>query len=170
KTVRQELGSLPIMAEDLGVITPEVEALRDEFEFPGMKILHFAFGGSSDNPYLPFNYVTNSVVYTGTHDNDTTVGWFEKLSDHERNRLVEYLGCLSPEGIQWTMIRMALTSVANQAILPLQDVLGYGSDCRMNTPGRSEGNWGWRYRPEALTGEVRGRLRWLTELSNRVSQ
>ncbi|PSR17888.1 4-alpha-glucanotransferase [filamentous cyanobacterium CCP3] len=168
ETVRQKLGTLPIMAEDLGMITPEVEALRDEFEFPGMKILHFAFGGDSTNPYLPFNYVPNSVVYTGTHDNDTTAGWFEKMPDHERERLTQYLGCFSPEGIHWTMIRLALMSVANQAIVPLQDVLGYGSDCRMNTPGKSDGNWGWRYQAEALNDEVRDRLRWLTELSNRA--
>ncbi|WP_035992008.1 4-alpha-glucanotransferase [Leptolyngbya sp. KIOST-1] len=168
KTVREKLGTLPIMAEDLGMITPEVEALRDEFEFPGMKILHFAFGGSSDNPYLPFNHDRNSVVYTGTHDNDTTVGWFEKMPDYERHRLVEYLGCVSPEGIHWSLIRLALMSVGNQAIVPLQDVLGYGSDCRMNTPGKSDGNWGWRYRADALTDEIRDRLRWLTELSNRI--
>jgi 4-alpha-glucanotransferase len=168
ETVREKLGTLPIMAEDLGLITPEVEALRDKFEFPGMKILHFAFGGGSDNPYLPCNYVSNSVVYTGTHDNDTTVGWFEKIPDHERDRLEQYLGCQSPEGIHWTMIRLALLSVSNQAIIPLQDVLGYGSDCRMNTPGQSEGNWAWRYQTEAMTEEICDRLRWLTELSNRA--
>jgi len=169
ETVRQTLGSLPILAEDLGVITPEVEALRDQFEFPGMKILHFAFGSDSGNPYLPTNYGHNSVVYTGTHDNDTTVGWYEKASDYEKDRLLLYTGCLSPEGIHWTMIRLALMSVANQAILPLQDVLGYGSDCRMNTPGVSGGNWGWRYRDGAITDEMRERLRALTELSNRAS-
>ncbi len=168
ETVRQKLGTLPIMAEDLGVITPEVEALRDKFEFPGMKILHFAFGGGSDNPYMPCNYVPNSVVYTGTHDNDTTVGWFEKMPDYERERFEQYVGCLSLDGVQWTLIRQALLSVSNQAIIPLQDVLGYGSDCRMNTPGLSDGNWGWRYETEALTQEVRDRLRTLTELSNRA--
>ncbi len=168
ETVRQKLGTLPIMAEDLGVITPEVEALRDKFEFPGMKILHFAFGGGSDNPYMPCNYVPNSVVYTGTHDNDTTVGWFEKMPDYERDRFEYYVGCISPEGVQWTLIRQALLSVSNQAIIPLQDVLGYGSDCRMNTPGLSDGNWGWRYEGEALAQEVRDRLRTLTELSNRA--
>ena len=170
ETVRQTLGSLPILAEDLGVITPEVEALRDQFEFPGMKILHFAFGSDSGNPYLPTNYGHNSVVYTGTHDNDTTVGWFNQISDYERERLLLYVGCLSPEGIHWTMIRLALMSVANQAILPLQDVLGYGSDCRMNIPGQSDGNWSWRYREGVLTEEVRSQLRSLTELSNRASQ
>ncbi|HSM80034.1 MAG TPA: 4-alpha-glucanotransferase [Nodosilinea sp.] len=167
-TIRQKLGTLPIMAEDLGVITPEVEALRDEYAFPGMKILHFAFGGGSDNPYLPFNYIANSVVYTGTHDNDTTVGWYEKMPDYERERLQQYVGCLSPEGIHWTLIRLALMSVSNQAIVPLQDILGYGSDCRMNTPGQPEGNWGWRYQAAALTDEARHRLRQLTELSNRA--
>ncbi|MEA5450769.1 4-alpha-glucanotransferase [Leptolyngbya sp. CCNP1308] len=169
EAVREKFGTLPIMAEDLGMITPEVEALRDEFEFPGMKILHFAFGGGSDNPYLPFNYAANSVVYTGTHDNDTTLGWFEKRPDHERDRLQHYLGCISPEGINWSLIRLALLSVANQAIIPLQDVLGYGSDCRMNTPGQSDGNWGWRYEANALTGEMSDRLRSLTELSNRTA-
>lgn len=168
ETVRQKLGKLPIMAEDLGVITPEVEALRDQFEFPGMKILHFAFGGGSDNPYLPFNSVANSVIYTGTHDNDTTVGWFDKMPDYERDRLMQYVGCLSPDGIHWTMIRLALMSVSNQAIVPLQDVLGYGSDCRMNTPGLPDGNWAWRYRADTLTAELRDRLRGLTELANRA--
>ncbi len=168
KTVRDTFGTLPIMAEDLGMITPEVEALRDEFEFPGMKILHFAFGGGSDNPYLPCNYESNSVVYTGTHDNDTTLGWFDKMPDYERDRLMQYVGCISSEGIHWTLIRLVLLSVANQAIVPLQDVLGYGSDCRMNTPGKPEGNWAWRYDAEAITDEMRDRLRGLTELANRA--
>jgi 4-alpha-glucanotransferase len=168
EAVRQTFGKLPVMAEDLGMITPEVEALRDEFEFPGMKILHFAFGGGSDNPYLPFNYVPNSVVYTGTHDNDTTLGWFEKMPDQERERLFQYIGCISPEGIHWTMIRLALMSVSNQAIVPLQDVLGYGSDCRMNTPGQGDGNWAWRYHADAITDEMRDRLRMLTEMSDRA--
>ena len=168
ETVRQKFGTLPVMAEDLGMITPEVEALRDEFEFPGMKILHFAFGGDSTNPYLPFNYVPNSVVYTGTHDNDTTLGWFEKMPDQERDRLFQYIGCISPEGIHWTMIRLALMSVSNQAIVPLQDVLGYGSDCRMNTPGQGDGNWAWRYHADAITDEMRDRLRMLTEMSDRA--
>jgi 4-alpha-glucanotransferase len=167
-TVKQKLGSLPILAEDLGVITPDVEALRDQFEFPGMKIIHFAFGSDNNNPYLPCNYTHNAVVYTGTHDNDTTVGWFEKLSDYEKGRLMLYVGCLDGDGIQWTLIRMALMSVANQAILPLQDVLGYGSDCRMNTPGKPEGNWAWRYQADALTDHLRHRLRELTALANRA--
>ncbi len=170
EAIRQELGSLPILAEDLGVITPEVEDLRDRFEFPGMKILHFAFGSDSANPYLPTNYVHNSVVYTGTHDNNTTLGWFEQLSDYEKDRLLLYVGCFAPEGIHWTMIRLALMSIANQAIIPLQDILGYGSDCRMNSPGVSEGNWNWRYSKAALGPELAQQLRALTELSNRAAR
>jgi 4-alpha-glucanotransferase len=162
KTVKEKLGSLPILAEDLGVITPDVEELRDQFDFPGMKILHFAFGSGPDNPYLPFNYVRNCVVYTGTHDNDTTVGWFEQLSEWERNYLEQYLGGFSPDGIHWDMIRLALSSIANQAIFPLQDACGLGSDCRMNRPGIPEGNWEWRYRPDFLSTWLSDRLLRLT--------
>ena len=167
-TVKQEFGSLPILAEDLGVITPEVEALRDQFNFPGMKILQFAFGDNHNNPYLPFNCVHNCVIYTGTHDNDTTVGWFDQTSDYERDRVLRYLGGLSSDGIHWSMIRLAFSSIANQAIIPLQDLLGLGSYARMNSPGKAEGNWGWRYRSEALTRELRERLRELTKLYGRA--
>ncbi|MEO0985555.1 MAG: 4-alpha-glucanotransferase [Cyanobacteria bacterium J06639_14] len=167
-TVKDEFGSLPILAEDLGVITPEVEALRDKFGFPGMKILQFAFGDNHNNPYLPFNCVRNCVIYTGTHDNDTTVGWFDKASEYERDRVLRYLGGLSPDGIHWSMTRLALGSIANQAIIPLQDLLGLGSHARMNSPGKADGNWGWRYRSEALTGELRDRLRELTKLYGRA--
>ncbi len=166
--IKRELGVLPIMAEDLGVITPEVEALRDRFEFPGMKILQFAFGSGPDNPYLPFNFRHNCVVYTGTHDNDTTVGWFEQANDYERERLLLYLGGCGEEGIHWALIRLALSSIANQAIIPLQDVLGYGSDARMNTPGLPSGNWGWRYGAEVLTSALSDRLRDLTRLFGRA--
>ncbi|NJO39488.1 MAG: 4-alpha-glucanotransferase [Cyanobacteria bacterium CRU_2_1] len=163
ETLQQKLGTLPILAEDLGTITPEVEALRDYFEFPGMKVLQFAFGGDASNPYLPFNYdKRNYVIYTGTHDNDTTVGWYEKLSEHERTNLLTYLGCTSSEGIHWDMIRLAFASIANLAIIPLQDVLGLGTEARMNFPGQLEGNWAWRYRSEALNDEVRDRLKQLT--------
>ncbi len=166
--VKAEFGSLPILAEDLGVITPEVEALRDQFDFPGMKILQFAFGGDHTNPYLPFNYVRNCLVYTGTHDNDTTVGWFDKASEYERDRVLRYLGGLHADGIHWDLIRLALSSIANQAIIPLQDVLGLGSFARMNSPGKPDGNWAWRYRSEMLTGELRERLRELTRLYSRA--
>jgi 4-alpha-glucanotransferase len=168
--VKAEFGSLPILAEDLGVITPEVEALRDQFDFPGMKILQFAFGSDHMNPYLPFNYVRNSLVYTGTHDNDTTVGWFDKTSEYERDRVLRYLGGLTGDGIHWAMIRLALSSIANQAIVPLQDLLGLGSHARMNSPGKADGNWGWRYHADMLTGELGDRLRELTRLCARAPQ
>jgi 4-alpha-glucanotransferase len=168
QVLNDKLGKLPVLAEDLGIITPEVEALRDQFEFPGMKILHFAFGSDPGNPYLPFNYSRNCVVYTGTHDNDTTVGWFNQLSEHEKNAVLRYLGCTSPEGIHWDLIRLALSSVGNQTLIPLQDILGLGGEARMNVPSQAEGNWAWRYQPNALTEEVRDRLKTLTETYGRA--
>ena len=162
QVLNDKLGKLPIMAEDLGEITPEVYALRDRFEFPGMKILHFAFGGGSDNPYLPFIYPRNCVVYTGTHDNNTTVGWFNELSEGEKESVLRYLGALSSEGINWDLIRLALGSVANQAIIPMQDILGLGGEAQMNFPGKAAGNWGWRYQSGSLTDELRDRLKALT--------
>jgi len=169
QTLKEKLGKLPVLAEDLGVITPEVDALRDQFEFPGMKILQFAFGSGSGNPYLPFNYVRNAVVYTGTHDNNTTVGWFEQLSEHEKNDFLLYLGCTSSQGIHWDLIRLALSSVGNQAIIPLQDILGLGAEARMNVPSQAEGNWGWRYQPAALRDELSSRLKALTEAYGRAA-
>jgi 4-alpha-glucanotransferase len=170
QVINEKLGKLPVLAEDLGIITPEVEALRDQFEFPGMKILQFAFGSDSSNPYLPFNYLRNCVVYTGTHDNDTTVGWFNQLGDDEKNGVLRYLGCTSPEGIHWDLIRLALSAVGNQAIIPLQDILGLGTQARMNVPSRGEGNWEWRYQPDALNQELRDRLHTLTETYGRAPQ
>ncbi|NER37303.1 MAG: 4-alpha-glucanotransferase [Oscillatoria sp. SIO1A7] len=169
ETVREELGTLPIIAEDLGVITPEVEALRDKFEFPGMKILQFSFGSGPDNPYLPFNFQTrNFVVYPGTHDNNTTVGWFEELAEHERAGLLAYLGHISTDGIHWDLIRLSFSSIANQALVALQDLLGLGSESRMNSPGKAEGNWDWRYESSALTPEISDRLRTMTETYGRA--
>ena len=169
--LEQQLGKLPIVAEDLGVITPEVEALRDKFNFPGMKVLHFAFDDTRDNGFLPFNYVNrNCIVYTGTHDNDTTVGWFYNRSEEDRAKVVDYLGCICEDGIHWAMIRLALSSVANIAILPFQDILGLGSDAKMNTPSQPEGNWDWRCRVEAFNQELSGRMRYLTYLYGRAPQ
>ncbi|MBD1936768.1 4-alpha-glucanotransferase [Microcoleus sp. FACHB-68] len=166
--LNDKLGKLPVMAEDLGMITPEVKDLLDKFEFPGMKVLHFAFGGDADNPYLPFQYPHNSVVYTGTHDNDTTVGWFSQASEQEKESLSRYLGCTGNDGIHWDLIRLALSSVSTQAIIPLQDILGLGSDARMNFPSKAEGNWEWRYWHNALTDDLRDRLKSLTETYGRV--
>lgn len=179
RKVLDELGELPLVAEDLGLITPDVEALRDTFKFPGMRILQFAFGEDpKGSDYQPHNYPHNSVVYTGTHDNDTTVGWFnsqagkgttrtaEQISE-ERARVLHYLGTDGSE-IHWDMIRMALASVADTAILPLQDVLGLGSEARMNLPGSASDNWRWRYLPGSLTSARAQRMAELTALYERL--
>ncbi|HKA17307.1 MAG TPA: 4-alpha-glucanotransferase [Blastocatellia bacterium] len=177
-TLRNVLGEMPIIAEDLGVITPDVEALRDDFGFPGMRVLQFAFRGDSKTIDLPHNYVRNCVVYTGTHDNDTTAGWFNSkaglgstrsAADIERERAycLEYLDSNGRE-IHWDLIRAAWSSVADTAVVPLQDVLGLGSRARMNLPASEQGNWQWRYRAGALTQKISERLRRLTELYGRA--
>jgi 4-alpha-glucanotransferase len=166
--LEQTLGKLPVLAEDLGIITPEVEALRDKFGFPGMKVLHFAFGSDPGNPFLPYNVPRNCLIYTGTHDNNTTLGWFENdLPDWECDRVVNYLGHLSSDGIHWDLIRLALSSVANWAIMPMQDLLGLDQRARMNTPGKAEGNWSWRYRPDSISEWLCDRLQLLTQLYGR---
>jgi 4-alpha-glucanotransferase len=167
----EKLGKLPFIAEDLGLIDDKVEALRDKFGFPGMKILHFAFDSGPDNPYLPYNYNGSQwVVYTGTHDNNTTVGWFEERSEEARERVTRYLGFTSDWGLHWDTIRLAMSSVAVYALFPLQDVLGLGGEAKMNKPSTAEGNWAWRYRSEMLTGEVSDRLKSLTEIYGRGPQ
>jgi 4-alpha-glucanotransferase len=153
EAIEQELPFLSLVAEDLGIITDEVEALRDEFNLPGMKILQFAFDGNSGNPYLPSNYQANSVVYTGTHDNDTTLGWFSGLSDHEKQAIYDFLGWSSLPMPQ-ALIHAALASVANLAIIPMQDILRLGSVDRMNTPGTVEGNWSWGFEWAQLQPEM----------------
>lgn len=167
ETVEKELGQLPFLAEDLGMIDEAVETLRDRFDFPGMKILQFAFGSDYKNPYLPFNIDRNFVVYTGTHDNDTTVSWFNLSSDHEKQHLAAYVGTFNPNDVHWTMIRLAMASMANQAVTPLQDLLGLGSEARMNTPGVGEGNWEWRYSEAMLTPTISAQLKQMTELYGR---
>lgn len=169
--LKEDLGQLPIVAEDLGVITPEVEALRDKFNFPGMKVLHFAFDSDRANGFLPFNFTNrNCIVYSGTHDNDTTVGWFYQRSPEAQARVVDYLGCLCEDGIHWALIRLAMSSVANISVFPFQDILGLGSDAKMNTPSHPEGNWEWRCRQEAFNQELSGRLKYLTYLYGRTPQ
>jgi len=168
ETLQRALGRLPLIAEDLGLITPEVEALRDAFGQPGMKVLHFAFGDTASNPYLPHNHVPNCVVYTGTHDNDTTLGWFTSLNADERRVIERYLGHDSVD-ICWDLIRLAFSSVADTAIVPVQDLLCLGSESRMNTPGTPEGNWEWRLRPGALTLELARRLKRTTALYGRLN-
>jgi 4-alpha-glucanotransferase len=168
EAVRNQLGELPIIAEDLGLITEEVVALRDRFELPGMLVLQFAPSDPA-NAYLPHNHEQNSVVYTGTHDNDTTRGWWKTTSDAERAFVRRYLGHpVTRRTIAWEFIRVALASVARTAIVPLQDVLNLGSEGRMNTPGVPGGNWGWRYAEGTLTPALAARLRDLTELYDRA--
>ena len=176
--IREALGELPIIAEDLGVITPDVEALRDDCGFPGMRILQFAFSSDSKNHDLPHNYHRNVVVYTGTHDNDTTTGWFSSVAgegstrtveqvERERTFCMQYLNTDVSE-IHWDFIRAVMASVANTAVVPLQDLLGLGNEARMNLPNSTEGNWAWRFDPDALTDELAQRLRGLTELYGRA--
>ncbi len=165
--VREALGDIPLVAEDLGIITPEVEALRDEFNLPGMKILQFAFGDDANNPYLPCNYTPNCVAYTGTHDNDTTQGWLAQLSDEDKARIDDYLG--NPNmPLANALIHAAFGSVAKLAVVPMQDVLGLGSDHRMNTPGTTEGNWTWRFQWDQVTTEQTEWLRRMVSLFNRL--
>jgi len=164
--VEQALGQLPIIAEDLGFITPEVRALRDQFQFPGMKILQFAFSTDADDPFLPHNYERNCVVYTGTHDNDTTIGWYQTAPPHEQDFVRRYLA-RDGHDIAWDLMRLAQSSVADLAITPLQDVLRLGSEARMNLPSRAAGNWRWRYRREVLTHELQGQLREMAILYGR---
>ena len=167
--VEKKLGKLPIVAEDLGVITPEVEALRDKYNFPGMKIIQFAFDDDRTNGFLPYNYTNpNCIVYTGTHDNNTTVGWFNERSPEGKSRVIDYLGCLCDDGIHWALIRLALGSVGNTVVLPFQDILGLGTDAKMNTPSQASGNWSWRCRAEAFNDELSGRLKYLTYLYGRT--
>lgn len=154
------LGWLPIIAEDLGVITPAVEALRDHLQFPGMKVLQFAFDSDETNTYLPHNYTTtNCVVYSGTHDNDTAVGWYlsAKVSEHNKARLRRYANSDGNQ-IHWDFIRLAFSSVAAVAIVPMQDILGFGSDCRMNMPSTIKGNWRWRCPSRYLNDAIANRL------------
>ena len=168
--VQRELGVLPFIAEDLGLITPDVCALRDQFHVPGTRVLQFAFDGHSDNPYLPHNYVPNTVVYTGTHDNPTSRGWYEELPPYQRQNLWRYLK--SPEGesgeVAWDLMRLAWSSVAALAVAPLQDLLNLGPEARMNVPGRAEGNWSWRCTEEMLSAADFHSLRDLTRSSNRL--
>jgi 4-alpha-glucanotransferase len=165
--LKEKLGDLPIIAEDLGMITREVDALRERFGFPGMRVLQFGFSDRPAHNYLPHRYVTNTVVYTGTHDNDTTLGWWEHgVTETERQAVYVYLNP-APNDVVWTLIRAASSSVADVCIFPAQDVLVLGSEARMNTPSTPENNWTWRMAPGALNdGQARG-LAQLAEMTDR---
>ncbi|HEX6290495.1 MAG TPA: 4-alpha-glucanotransferase [Herpetosiphonaceae bacterium] len=167
KAIGERFGRLPIIAEDLGLITPDVDALRDELGFPGMAVLQFAWGDRPTNVHQPHNYHRNLVVYTGTHDNNTTIGWWHTLDDNARRHVQEYFG-IHGHDIAWDFIRIALMSVCDTAIIPIQDVLRLGSEARMNQPGNAIGNWSWRLQAHQLTHEVAARLGRLTSLYGRV--
>ena len=164
--LRDALSELPFMAEDLGEITPAVEHLRDSFGLAGMKILLFAFGGAANNPYLPHNHIKNAVVYTGNHDNDTIVGWFKSASKEERDFCLKYLNSNGKE-IHWDFIRAAFSSVADTAIVPMQDVLGLGNEGRMNLPSTDSGNWNWRCQQKDFSDKLARKLKDMTEIYGR---
>ena len=176
---RHHLGELPVIAEDLGVITPDVDELRESNGFPGMKILQFAFGGDANNQDLPHNYIPECVAYTGTHDNDTAVGWWNSQAgegstrneaeiSREHEFCMQYLDTDGSD-IHWDLIRAVWASVADTAITPLQDLLGIGTEGRMNLPASTSGNWFWRFKEGDVTPEITERLRTLTETYGRRS-
>lgn len=167
--VEKALGPLPVIAEDLGVITPEVIQLRDRFHFPGIKLLQFAFDSNEQNDFLPFRYNKNCVVYTGTHDNDTTLGWFTESNPRDRELAMEYMNS-DGQDICWDFIRLGMSSVANMAVFPMQDVLSLGSEARMNFPGTVHGNWAWRFRWDMVTEEIAEKLERMTRLYGRRAE
>jgi 4-alpha-glucanotransferase len=169
--VEAELGTLPFIAEDLGAITPDVYALRDQFRLPGMRVLQFAFDGKADNPHLPSNYNRNTIVYTGTHDNTTTRAWYEDLPEDQRINFWKSLNRAGGEPLEAALglMNLAWSSVAAVSVAPLQDVLNLGKEARMNTPGRAEGNWDWRCTQAMLDDPAFNWLLDLTKSANRSS-
>ena len=167
--MKRKFGSLPFIAEDLGVVTPDVIALRDQFHVPGTRVLQFAFDGGPDNPHLPANFVSNTVVYTGTHDNNTTRGWYEGLPDDRRQKLRRYLEIPDVESTAVTeaLLKLAWSSAAALALAPLQDLLNLGAEARMNVPGSVKGNWRWRSTKQMLSTTAFERLQDLTRSANR---
>jgi 4-alpha-glucanotransferase len=170
KTLFKKFPSFPLIAEDLGLVTPAVREIMRRFELPGMKVLLFAFSGDATNPYLPHNHISNCVLYTGTHDNNTVRGWFEKEATAEDlKRLFRYLGReVSAGEVSLEFLRLAMMSVAQMAIVPIQDLLGLGAESRMNTPSSTEGNWKWKLLPEQITPALAEKLRELTETYGRA--
>ncbi len=165
--IKEELGELPIIAEDLGEITPDVFELRDQFNLPGMKICQFAFGGDPEEPFLPHNYPVNCVAYTGTHDNDTVLGWYKTAPQAERDFCRRYLS-RSGENISWDLIRLVWSSVANFAIAPLQDFLSLDGSARMNFPGHASGNWSWRFEAHQIDTKLAERIHEINFIYSRI--
>lgn len=166
RTLRDNFPEMPFIAEDLGEITPEVLQLRDDFDLPGMKILQFAFGGGAENDYLPHNYTKNCAVYTGSHDNNTSRGWYKSANKHEKEFCKKYLKS-NGRAIHWDFINAAFSSVADTAIIPLQDVLGLGGEARMNFPSTIGGNWQWRFREKDVSKKIKDKLKEITETYGR---
>jgi 4-alpha-glucanotransferase len=167
RALRDALGDLPFIAEDLGMITEEVHALRERLKIPGMRVMQFGFSNPGAHIYLPHKFSEDCVAYTGTHDNDTTVGWWNSASDDEHRYASSYLGS-QDDGVAWALIRAISGSVARFAVFPLQDVLGLDANARMNTPSKPNGNWGWRFCPGALTPQIAEKLAVLAEITDRV--
>jgi len=180
ETVLAQMGTLPLLAEDLGIVTPEVTALRERFGFPGMRVLQFAFGGDDTNPYLPQNCTENSFIYTGTHDNDTSMGWFSGTEGRgstrnpeqvkrEKEHFLSLIGGGTGEH-NWDIVKMAMDTVCRVSVFPAQDLLGLGSSARMNVPGVNDGNWQWRLKEGALGVEAASRLGLLTRATRRAPE
>ena len=167
RTLNEDLGRMPLVAEDLGVITPDVEDLRHGFDLPGMRVLQFGFDGRSDNPHLSHLHERESIVYTGTHDNDTALGWYRSLDGQTARRVDFYFGS-TPHEMPDALVRAALGSVGKLAVVPVQDILALGSEARLNTPATSAGNWAWRLPPGSLTAELAERYRHLNGAFGRV--
>jgi 4-alpha-glucanotransferase len=167
-TIRQSLGDLPIIAEDLGVITPDVVDIRDTFGLPGMKIMQFAFDSTPEDPFLPHNYPVNCVVYTGTHDNDTAKGWYQRVSETEKATYRDYMNRDGSQ-VSWDLIRGIWSSVAVFCLAPMQDFLNLGNEARMNYPGNPSGNWMWRMADNSLTHELQDKIKQLNYLYSRMN-
>ena len=168
--MREAIGDFPIVAEDLGLLTPGVIQLLKDSGYPGMKVLEFAFDSGEDNDYLPDHYTENSVVYSGTHDNDTIMGWFATAKPQDIEFARSYCKLTEEEGYNWGIIRTAYASVSKYAIIQMQDILGLGSEARMNTPSTLGGNWVWRIKGEALTDELAAKLKALATTYNRLEE
>lgn len=168
KVMKEKLGNRPVIAEDLGFLTPSVIKLVKRTGYPGMKILQFAFDSREESDYLPHNYTPNSVVYTGTHDNDTTVGWFQSINRRDRSFAKKYLNIKVNKGVEWEFIRAALSSVSETAIIPMQDYLGLGREARINTPSTLGDNWKWRMTRDQITGELAEKIYGMSKLYGRI--
>lgn len=167
ETMKEVLGEKKVIAEDLGFLTESVLELVDNTGFPGMKVLQFAFGGGADNAYLPHNHKKNSIVYTGTHDNETTVGWYWNLEEHTRKHVKDYFDITDETKVNWTFIRAALSSVADTVVIPMQDYLGLGNEARINTPSTLGSNWEWRMKEDACTSELAEKIKKLMKVYGR---